>query len=209
MASILAANALTTLATMQAELRTTAVADENPIERLINVASDAIEKYCGRGFYKLETTERVFCNGDRRVILQRTPITSTAAEMVVTNDGSAITSHEVEDATLGFLWLDSGWPAADLVAEGVSCEPIPGSAQRVLTVKYTGGYVTPSGTGTRNLPYDLEQACIDTVASLWRRRGVDRAAPTFDAQNDAIGRASGGIIPGAVLPTLNRYRRGC
>lgn len=205
MPSILTNCALTTWATIKTELGL-ADADQTNAERLINVASTAIEGYCGRHFDKATVTSEIYvATGMQRLILERTPIVSISS---ITDDGTAIAASDyaIEDAALGFVWSDVGWATEDEIILGsVSRREIPGSSERLLKVTYIGGYVTPNLTGTRDLPYDIEQACIETVCSLWRRRGVDNRAAAFDGQAAPV--AVWGMIPGSAIPVLNRYRR--
>jgi len=83
-----------------------------------------------------------------------------------------------------------------------------------LTVADNG--VTWTNVGPRTLPYDLEQACIDGVVSLYRQRGTDGhiasealgdASVSYRAVNTAIGTGSGGMLPDHVLAQLAAYRR--
>ena len=136
-----------------------------------------------------------------RLVLDVAPIKS-ATTPTVTVDGTATTAFEVEDRQLGFLRLAGGWGGESYeraVDGSVSLATVPGTARRVVEVTYTAGY-SP-------VPPDLEQACIETVVSLWRRRGVDARSSTYDQANEAIGRGIYGIIPSSVLPLVNSYRR--
>lgn len=205
----LPANALTTVAAIQAAAtNANGAGNTAAIERLIAVASDAIERYCGRSFGKSQRTEIHAPPLGERLIVEATPIDAQAA-ITATLAGSALSGIEVEDARLGFLFLRGGWGGAayERAVPG-SCVGacVAGSARRVLAVTYTGGYALPSAQ-TPTLPADIEQACVDTVISLWRKRGADLSAPIFDGANEAIGRAMGGLIPGPVLPTLKRFMR--
>ena len=206
----LPANALTTVATAQGEISGLTAAGSTVAERLIMVATDAIERYCGRSFHLLSRVERYAPPRGERLVLNQTPVAASPAP-TATLDGAAITV-ELEDSALGFLRCIGGFSGATYEESyGVSQASLPGSAERVLLVTYTAGWVTPTQNGTgnpalvRDLPYDLEQACLDTVASLFRRRGVDAAAAAYVGQEGP--RGWGGIIPGPTLPTLNRYRR--
>jgi hypothetical protein len=206
-----AANALTTSATAIAEISGSS-GSTSTIERLINVASEAIATYCGREFQLKSRAEYHVPPHGERLLLKNFPVvtSSPGAAITVSLDGTSITDFTLEDADTGILRLVGGWGGTsyDLAVDGsVAGAYQYGSGRRVLLVTYYGGYVLPNDTGTRTLPYELEQACIDTVASLWRRRGVDLSGGSFDGSNDAIGRGLGGIIPGPLLPTLNRYMR--
>lgn len=198
-------NALTTVGTIADELRLTDGMSDAALERLIGVASDAIETYCDRGFALLAVTEALRPSGAPRLILNRTPVASVES---VTDTGVAVSPSEyvLEDAELGYLRREAGWQSNDLVVPGsTAVDTLPLSGKRSLLVAYTAGYVTPAQEalpGTpRTLPFDLEQACIETVVSLWRRRGSDsRASKEFPT-------GAAGLLPDSVLPILENYRR--
>ena len=206
----LAANALTVFATVQAECKL-AAGDQTACERLINVASDAIEKYCGRKLYRHSAAERLAPSGRNRLVLNRRPLVSVESVAI---DGDAFTDYEIEDYALAYLWRDGKWQTDAPSADGLSYDEEGGGSQRTIVVTYTAGYVTPQQDDpdatpdpvVRDLPYDLEQAAIETVASMWRRRGVDRQSLAFAESNRFLGRNVGGVIPDSVLPMLEKYR---
>jgi hypothetical protein len=189
-------NALTTFQTVQDELGLTD-SDFYRAARLIGVASAAIESYCQRSFRRAETSERYEPSGANRLQLRRTPIVAVASIAI---DGVATTEWEIEDSALGWLWRESRWKTADAIISGsAASDEMPGSSKRAIVVTYTAGFVLPkdaSAESPRDLPLDLEQACIETVASLWRQRGVDRNSAQFAVPY---------LIPTAVLPILKRY----
>jgi hypothetical protein len=210
----LAANALTTLATAQGEVSGLSTAGTAVGERLIAVASDAIEHYCARKFAKLSRTERYRPPRGTLLVVNVRPVDSSV-DVTATLDGVALGDIVVDDPDAGVLYLAGGWGGAsyELAYPGsVSGHPIPGSARRVLAVTYTAGFVLPKDESAgppavvRTLPQDIEQACIDTVASLFRRRGIDQAAAAFDTGNELIGRGVGGVLPGPVRAMLAPFR---
>ena len=249
-----------------------------------------------------------------RLILGAPVIASVSA---VTLDGQAVTDYVVEDAAQGWLWRDGGWGGEtyELPAYGsVSGANIPGTAQRVLSVTYLAGYVTPSqaaasptggatlstreGSGagsvtgtagssatgtlavycepdgenwngtinwngvlgyswsgeptetlttgidlgsvdvallgltwtlstapgvaplteswaivptvaapTRTLPWDVEEAVLDSVAACWRVRNAGNAQDASSERNTSIGRGIGGLLTDRALDMLAAYRR--
>lgn len=225
--SILDANALTTYSAAKAEIQSatqTTVSDElsqNAIERIINAVSDSVVQYCGRSFRKMERTEILRPQDECRLVLSCSPIDSNE-DITAELDSAELDDVEVEDAALGFLWRDAGWGGssyASVLARSVSREPRPGAEQRVLSVTYTAGYVTPSDAVVgavgppvvvavpRTLPWDLEHAVLIAVCTQyrWMRSGYTKAdAPAHNAQ---IARDAGGILPDAVLPILDKYKR--
>lgn len=204
----LAANALTTLATVKAELGLTGSAENDSVlERLINAASDAAERYCRRSFSRATVTdERVKGFARPRLMLARTPVVSVTS---ITINGSTVDSagYYIESAEAGIVYRKAGWQSTALPAAGLVVQDLePGTEEALYLCTYVGGYQTPGQGGTRTLPYDLEQAVLDTVVNLWRNRGKYVGLQTEgEAQGDATWR--GFVIPGPARHVLNLYRR--
>ena len=226
--SILASSALTTYAAAKSRINAQGgggaqIVDDthqNEVERLINAVSDAVVKYCGREFRKVSRVERHAPPDGERLVLDVTPVASTPAP-TATIDSVAATV-EIEDANRGYLRCDAGWGGEDYKdthAGAVTLSTKPGSAERVVLVTYTGGYVTPSDEVAasagppvveavlRTLPWDLEEAVIVAVSILWKWRLGGYANDVLPDRNTAIGRGMGGILPDVVLPMLDTYRR--
>jgi uncharacterized phiE125 gp8 family phage protein len=208
LAVALAANALTTLATAKAELGLTGTAENDSVlERLINTASDAAERYCRRSFTRATvTSERVKGYGGPRLMVARTPVVSVTSVII---NGSTVdaTSYYLESPEAGTLYRDAGWDWTALADAGlVVQDAVPGTEEGLYLVTYVGGYQAPNQGGTRTLPYDLEQAVLDTVTQLWRNRGKYSSLQTeTESQEDATWR--GFVIPGPARHVLNLYRR--
>jgi hypothetical protein len=215
----LSADALTTAAIVAAEVSGISLpADQAAVERQINVASDAIRRFCNRPLtHAVVTSERYKALDGHRLILKRRPVLSI--ESIVTASGSVVSSgYYIENAEAGIIWFDSSLAVVEETAPGsMAQDGLPGSGEADVLVSYTGGWITeaqvaaaaaetPPRTITRTLPYELEDAAIKTFSSLWHRRGVDLAAGAFDGSNEAIGRGLGGIIPGPIIPSLKRFQ---
>lgn len=215
--SLTDAVAFTTVATMRDELGLADSSQDARLERYILQASAAIEGYCDREFRKTATTERLQASGTTRLVLARRPLVSIAS--IVMDDETLDTDgYEIQDADAGIVYREDGWPRIDAVVAGsIGLDPIAGTAKADIVATYTGGYVLPNdATGTRNLPYDIEQACILTVTSLYRGRGRDRSVAskaTGDASisyrnpNAIIGVGAAGVIPDEAAVLLSKYRR--
>ncbi len=173
----LAANALTTVATMTDELGASTLNSTAALERAINTASGAIEKFCDRKFYReVITLERVAGYGTQKLLLSRRPIVSVQAVTIedVTVDASEYVVPAVgsEDADAGVLFRRAGWTwTARLQADAPQPHEIAGTEEKAYLVSYTAGYVLPSAVSGRDLPYDLEHACIIAAASIFRSKG--------------------------------------
>lgn len=208
----LEANALTTWATLKGELGLTDDTQQAFGERIINSASGAIERFCSRSFgYSATITEKLVPPPGQRLVLPRAPIVAIAS---VTLYGTALTAdtdsgYLIESASAGILFRRYGWSPWDIIREGVADQPVPGTARPdALVVVYGGGWVLPSQQGTRTLPYDVEEACLVTAVSLYRKRGRDR-----DVASEALGgwsatyRGTAAGLPDDAAAILEPYRR--
>jgi hypothetical protein len=211
-------NALTTLATLKDELGIVGATQDTTLERMINSVSAAIESYCNRKFwYEADIAEKVAGYGTKYLHVSRNPIVSISS---ITFDGATVGSdnYEIHDANGGSLYSLGEWTWTTDSAPNLSSDPLPGNEQKLYEVTYTGGWVTPhlAGVLTRNLPYDLEDACVMMCTSRYRWKGRDpsvkserlmEGSQTFAATSGATGtdpmQAS---LPG-VWTILQRYRR--
>ena len=212
----LAANALTTLATMRDELGITDDSQNDRLTRMINVASAAAESYTNRTFQRGTRTQKIRPPNGPRIFLDATPLASITS---ITDDGATVDSseYEIEDASAGIVFRSSGWGGRDLtVPRSIVGDVMTGTGKSWLSITYIGGYVLPNDAGDRDLPYDIEQACILTVTSLFRGRGRDRAVASkatgdasfsFRLPNEIIGVGAGGVIPDEAVVLLRPYLR--
>lgn len=168
-----AATALTDLASVQAELGLGAQQDVTYIEKQIAAASAAIVSWCGRVFAR-ETVREVW-RPEREIeclMLARVPVASITS---VVEDGITLDAAAYElDPEAGFLWR-------------LSCDERTPWRTRKLTVTYIAGYLLPGQNG-RNLPTDIERACILMVAAQHNARGRDPLLRSEGAQG--IGQVS-------------------
>ncbi len=147
--SILARNALTTYSAAKSRLNSIGVqivdADsQNEIERMLNAISTACESYCGRRFGRELRTEQYSPPAGELLCLKQTPVCAYPAP-VATIDGSSA-ECAVEDAELGFLRCEGGWLGdwyEEENVDSVAVSTVPQSAERVLRVTYSAGYVLP------------------------------------------------------------------
>lgn len=203
----LAANALTLLETAKTELGLSGTASDAVVERLINGASEAIERYCRRSFARATvTSERVKGYAGPRLLLERTPIVSVTSIII---NGSTIDAagYYIEKAEAGVLYRPAGWEwTAQTQVGSIIQEPSPGTEEGLYLVTYVGGYQTPAQGGTRTLPYDLEQACLECVTNFYRGRGKHQALETETEEGKAEPWTGASLTPGA-RKLLNPYRR--
>lgn len=213
--SILAASSLTTLDAVKADLAigTLDTSNDAVLERIINAASEAAAKYCGRKLhYEAVTSERVKGFATTRLMLRRTPVAAVTSIVI---DGETVdaTTYYVEDADVGFVYRASGWDWTAPYRSGLAApDKSAGDEEGLFLVTYTGGWVTPvqNGTGSpalvRSLPYDIEEAIIMAVAAEWRRRGKRQGLDT-ETEDQAQAVWGGNLLPSASIAVLKRYRR--
>jgi len=181
----LSSHALTTLAEAKTYLKLNVTDYDSTIERLINAASEAIEKYCNRHFEKAIYTEWYKGHGRQLLLLNQFPIVSVTS---VTIDGSAYTEGEDNDFTIdseaGMLFRAVGWPGNRYYG-GLTQDPM--ARRRNIKVVYEAGYVLPKDVSPetpRTLPYDLEQACL-LLVHFYYKRDIASFGTTF-IENGAI-----------------------
>ena len=148
------------------------------IEFLVNAASDAIRRYCGRDFAQQTTTEHVPGYGTPRLMLKLTPIREIQ-EILVSGAVAPLGSYMVEDADAGFVRVKGGvWPWTAVTRSGPLAMRAGASEYAGIAVTYTGGFVTPAQAEAnpeleRNLPYELEQACLQLISAWHHERQRD------------------------------------
>ncbi len=147
---------LTTLADVKQELGITGGTDDAFLLDLIAQTSTAIEGWCNRAFARETLTETFRLSCSVSVLhLTRWPVIAITS---VVEDGTVLGSIDTElDPSSGELWRLNGaddrslWPPAKIV------------------IAYEAGYRLP-GTPDRDLPADLERACIEAIKARWFAR---------------------------------------
>lgn len=131
--------------------------DEIFIGDLIDGASASIASYCRREF-GLETVAETFrCPTGEALVLSRLPI---ASDLSIIQDGVALPPDEFEfDRAAGLVYRRGGY------------HQLHWAGFRVVAT-YTAGWTLP-GPPSRNLPFDIEQACLILAAARFAGRGRD------------------------------------
>ena len=161
------------------------------VERLINAASDAIRRYCGRDFALQTITEQIVGYGSSRLMLQLTPVVAVA---YITGPNGQVHEGpcEIEDPDAGFVTMPGSIRIRTGEMRGGPLGMAAGISERAtLQVIYTGGYITPAQLNlepslaqyyanpaqvvenARTLPYDIEQACLQLVSAWHHERQRD------------------------------------
>lgn len=196
----LSKHALTTIDAVKAELPLTGDPDpklDGVVARLINSASDSIRSHCRRDFARQTIREDFFIGDDRNsILLSLTPVVSVDGVFQGPDEDNPVEGYELE-ARPGILRLRYGtWPKNKLVH-----------------VNYTGGYVTPHQAAQdpaleRNLPYDIEEACIITAATRFQYLGQPADIQIMQVEQIRVHFAEGGRkgLPEAALELLEPYK---
>jgi len=136
------------------------------IERNINSVSSMVSKYCNRNFIADIYTEYYKGSGRQKLVLNQYPINAITSIKVESAALTAGTDYVTSDQTYldqGIIFKNTGWVwygyLTGLVGELTA--PVDN-----IEVVYSAGY-TLSPESSRTLPYDLEDACISMVASLY------------------------------------------
>lgn len=218
MAVDLTLHALTTLAEAKTEMGVSGVTDDDYISRVINASSDVVRRFCDRVFYfEADIEEYVPGYGDTNMLLSRTPIDSITS---ISYEGTALDSdsYSIKSPAGGSVYRQCGFVWTAQRTNNILFDSLPGTEKHSYLATYDGGYKTPQqviddGTiSTRDLPYDLEDACLQLVTSRYRAKGRD---PRVSAERLMSWQATYGMattdrshtIPLAVQEMLAPYKR--
>lgn len=158
------------------------VANVDVLERAINAASRAIDRFCGRKFY-LEATTSI------RVYRPTEPDIAWVDD-IGTTAGLVIKTDTASDATWATTWDATDYRLeplnADIVAAGSTVQPFawwriipiaaktfPVSAKRV-TLQVTARY------GWSAVPDDVTEACLLKAGGLFKRKDSPHGVMGFD-----------------------------
>jgi hypothetical protein len=182
----LAALALTTVSALEQELGIASGSAGTTLallERAIHAASQAIASAVGRELhYATGRIERVAGHRTPQLLVRVTPLRSIASIVYLSSSGGEETieadDYEIEDASAGIIRRVGGvWLWTGRVTR-IDADPLGGSELLLYRVTYTGGWVTPeqaTGLLPRDLPYDIEDACLRLAALVYRARGRDES----------------------------------
>jgi hypothetical protein len=166
---------------------------------VINATEQRFVKECGRFFTFAPEYKQIYRAGQTAIALDVPPFVA-AAQFEVRQNGvwQAVTAPPLmpTSSTAGILNLD---------------HPV-GSLREHARITYTGGYWTPTMTGScppgvETLPDDLRMACVEQVAAWWQWRDkVDTRA--WEDQNTGQYRTAADMVwVPWVKQLLRRYRR--
>jgi uncharacterized phiE125 gp8 family phage protein len=187
---------LTTLSAVKEFLDISGTGDDALLTNFIKRASALIEKYCRRTFGVATYHQRLDGPGDTYLLLPQYPIVSVTeikvgsiAIAAESSDGDG--GYFVSDANAGIIFYPGGFPKGT------------GNVQ----VTYQAGYDLPGDTATSapDLPFDIEQACIELVAHWFEHR--DAAGIRSEDEGSVKFVHFEGDIPDPIKSKLRRYRQ--
>lgn len=191
--------ALTTYETVRDELGLSGAEHQTRIERLINSVSRQMATVASREFHRQAgLVERYGVSNQMRLFTHQAPIVSITSITEVDSDGVVAntinaSTYEVEDARAGSLYRVGGWGDTAPYVGAVSDARLYGQERRSIEITYTCGWITPfqastagGAVGTRDLPEEIEEACIWSVVSLYSRGGRDLNITSRTNQEQSI-----------------------
>jgi hypothetical protein len=200
----LKSNALCLLSTVkeQLDIASSNTDYDSKLERLINVASQFIENFCGRILVNASYDEFHDGRAGNALVLKQWPITGgpassgTKPEVFIDGD-SVFAATSVVDPTSYFVAND-----IELVYKGYWPK-----GYRNIKISYTAGLgVVNAGADTNTLPSDLEQAALDYVEYLYNMNTDRRIGRNNKSKGDESVSFITDIPPHVVL-ILDKYIR--
>jgi hypothetical protein len=163
-------SAYTTIFTVKSELAISDNSQDVRLQALIVQASGLIDGYCGRAFARSTHIEKVKGYGAGSLLsVKNTPIISITS-IALDNDVIDAAGYAIENEQAGLIRGDFVDTAP--VRYSMGLEHMAGRQQRRYNVAYVGGYLLPDDAN-RNLPYEIERACIELVRGGYYAQGRD------------------------------------
>lgn len=199
---------LTTVLAVKVELDISDEDNDNLIESFIEQASDQISTFTGRVFAKEQVKETIGATGLPEILLNRTPIVTVDE---IKYDGTEVTDYSISSYKAGILYRETGWSDTSISWNTFEKEHPSPYLKPSWEFTYTAGYVLPNQStvsAPRDLPHDLERACIDMVKTLYRSKSLDSSIKRYKVGDTDISfERSGGLITPTVSSVLSYYRR--
>jgi len=194
--------ALTTKSVVKGELEIASTTHDSWIDRQIKVASGKFTKIANRNFHSVSGhTEDVGSFGATYLTLEEYfPITSVEK---VEYRGSVVNADEYElHNRAGMVRYKIGNWISTEVDDGVD-------PAKDYAVTYDAGWTTPAQSGTRNLPFDLEEAIVQYVVTKFAQRGRDETVASMAVGDGSIKwtEHDGERLPASFVETAKEYKR--
>jgi hypothetical protein len=174
---MLRAEALTTVSRLAEDLELQSEDQTSRLEHYVHMATSWVHNYCLRTFYyEALRTDRLPGYGQPKLLVNKPPIRDLI-EVRFEGIPVADSDYSLLDTRGGILLNRRGWRSTASRAGGyITEDPHPGSEAPLYEVDYSAGYVTPvqadlDVTLTRDLPEDIEQACLILATSMYLEAG--------------------------------------
>jgi len=213
----LAASALTTVSALEAEMGITpssAGVTLALLERAINAASASIAAALSRELHHAERAERAAGHGTPLLLARVTPLRAIALVEYLADDSDEAldaADYRIADASAGLvqrLGASWRWTGRTTSIEG---DPQGGSEQALYRLTYTAGWITPAqeaGPLVRDLPYDIEDACLRLATLVYKGRGRDESVKSRKLMSASITYGATQAAQADILaPIVAAYRR--
>lgn len=198
---------LTTIPDVKAALGVSSSRFDKTIERLIEAATNAIEEFVMHVYARQTYSETLAGSAHPVLLVTHVPIVGTPT---VVCDSSPITDFIVQDAEAGSLYRELGWAVRAWVGWDTEPRERQGTSQLNYTITYEAGYIMP-GEEDRDLPKQIEQACVETVVAWYRGQRRDPAVKSKKVGDLALtyGDAASGALglPATARALLSRRVR--
>lgn len=187
----LSPRALTTLATVKSELDITGPGSDARLERMIEAISEAMSREAGGRIFQYQpaAVHKIAGYGYPRLIVPCAPLLSVEEVSLIDSDGTIIHTYAPDDYSIesienGFIRNDGNWAHTAPIGPGIMDRPLDGAERLGFKVTYECGWVTPQQAEddndlTRTLPFELEEACIQSTGIWFRNAQRD---PTIQSQ---------------------------
>lgn len=207
---------LTTIEAVKRNLGITDPDQDEPIQEMIQQNSDFIVSYTGRTFARQNVTEKFVGKGLPNISLSITPIISIS-ELKLKDAIIASEDFTIDDAEAGILQIQTGFTSTEIAWNTIDRAVSPYSVKD-WSCTYIGGYILPSWQVTdlpRDLPFDLERACIEMTKSTFHNATLDGSIRTYKIGDTSVTwdktSSSSGVnnagIPTVAANIIDYYRR--
>ena len=176
---------LTTIEAVKRILNITDADQDEAIQDMIQQNSDFIVSYTARTFARQNVTESFVGTGLPNVQLSITPIISISALTLKT---TPVTTFTIDDAAAGIIQLKTGFTSTELHWNTIDRAPSPYGVKD-WACTYIGGYTLPSWKTTglpRDLPYDLERACLEMTKETFNNATLDGSMKTYKVGDTTV-----------------------
>lgn len=222
---MLNAHALTTVARLKSYLQITVSTYDTQLEMAINVATDRIEKHCGRRFKKTEYTDELYTgeNGDVLFLKNFPIVPETTVALKYRNSYNNSPGFTTVDDAKYFVDAAEGYlTLIGSIGDGfIPARATFGNVPYAYAVSYTAGYdfhFDDEDEGDRVYlmdlgESDLEMACWKLAYTIFQtnRQVIGAASEQIgDYQIDYAGASGAGsidFISGEIQNILSKYRR--